>query len=117
MNTLDVLIAARAEVEKGWCKKDLEDSVGNVCVVGAIERVTCGGRGKRNFAPGWSTLRFTQLWDHMATFVPQSVVQAFNDDPSTTKADVLALFDRAINAEAAKVVPVSDPAHVHTQAA
>jgi hypothetical protein len=30
-DVLDVLIAARAEVEKGWCRRLSKDMAGNVC--------------------------------------------------------------------------------------
>jgi hypothetical protein len=105
MNTLEILIAARVEIEKGWCKHALEDINGNCCALGALDRVrglgTEAGKGVRRALP--------PEYD-------RSIV-AFNNDPTTTQADVLALFDRAINAEAAKVTTNADRAHVHATVA
>jgi hypothetical protein len=101
MDTLDVLIAARAEVEKGWRKGGQEDKDGNVCALGAVWRVS----GVREDCPHTAPLYA----------VHDGSIAFWNDDPSTTKADVLALFDRAIAAEAVKVSP--DPAHTYTTAA
>jgi hypothetical protein len=102
-DVLDVLIAARAEVEKGWAKGAYEYP-GGVCIYGALYRTAgLGFEGIQRMA----TLGplFAQLPDGFTNLV------FFNDDPDTTKADVLALFDRAIAAEAVNVT--ADPAHVH----
>lgn len=40
---------------------------------------------------------------YLDTFVPGGCTVVFNDDPSTTHADVLALFDRAIASRTAEV--------------
>jgi hypothetical protein len=99
MDTLEVLIAARAEVEKGWCRIQLEDDDGNVCAAGALQRVAANG----DYRSALFALRdLLPAWTHGA-------IGIFND--SKTKADVLALFDRAIAAEAVKVT--ADPSHVH----
>jgi hypothetical protein len=101
METLDVLVAARAEVEAGWCKKVAVDPRGNVCAHGGLE--TALGIPKlprRNckIYPGAAATALAMAlpawyWD----------VPGFNDDPHTTKADVLALYSRAINAEMARI--------------
>jgi hypothetical protein len=104
MDTLEVLMKARAEVEKGWCKYHSEDGHGNVCAMGGIRRVT----GSYHDGDGLVAVRA------LSGVVGDLIVPDYNDDPSTTKADVLALFDRAIAAEAVKASP--DPAHVHAVA-
>jgi hypothetical protein len=101
MDTLEVLIAARAEVEKGWCKYSLEDPDGNVCAHGALERVGSYGRSHAREA-----LIDALPPEHVHPRHRNISLMLFND--GHTQADVLALFDRAIAAEAVKVSP--DPA-------
>jgi hypothetical protein len=102
-DVLDVLIAARAEVEKGWCRYDHEGDGGNVCAQGALNRVgdyACIGR---------DALIDALSPEHVHPKFRTISVMLFND--THTQADVLALFDRAIAAEAVKVT--ADPAHVY----
>jgi hypothetical protein len=107
-DVLDVLIAARAEVKKGWGRFSYEDTHGAVCAQGALERVGSYGRSPAREAlidalpPEWIHPKHRQI-----------SLMLFND--RHTQADVLALFDRAIAAEAVKVTP--DPAHTYTTAA
>jgi hypothetical protein len=110
MTTLDVLVAARAEIEKGWCRGAAVDVHGNVCALGAIDVALGGSRSS------FKSLA-TRAWDRMDVLHALSggAIGEFNDRPDTTKADVLALFDRAIAAEAVKVT--TDPAHTYTVAA
>jgi hypothetical protein len=112
METLDVLVAARAEVEAGWCKGWTVDHRGNVCAFGAVETALGVSKARRRNVEIIMGNPSDALW----TALPAgyATVPRFNDDPHTTKADVLALFDRAINAEAVKV---TDPAHTYTIAA
>jgi hypothetical protein len=110
MTTLDVLIRARAEVEAGWCKGRSVDSRGNVCAMGALETalgVPKLQRRNTKSIPGIA-LRYALARELPAGY-PN--VPVFNDDPHTTKADVIELFTRAINAEAVKVT--ADPAHTY----
>lgn len=112
METLDVLVRARAEVEAGWCKSMAVDYGGNVCALGAIETALGASKYTHTLVAHYDTsgarLALTKALPAGYSSVPQ-----FNDDPHTTKADVLALFSRAINAEAVKV---TDPAHTFTVA-
>jgi hypothetical protein len=105
---LDVLIAARAEVEKGWCKFSFEDDGGRVCAQGALDRVGAYGR-----TPVRDALIDALPPDYVPPKFRNIGLMLFND--THTQADVLALFDRAIAAEAVKVSP--DPAHTYTTAA
>jgi hypothetical protein len=115
METLDVLIRARAEVEKGWCQDVAVDSGGNVCALGALETAVGVEKYARVYATRYDGIRGARgaLTNALPADRPPSV-PLFNDTPETTKADVLALFDRAINAEAVKVT--ADPAHTYTVA-
>src|SRR4051812_5683885 len=98
MSTLEVLMKARAEVEKGWCKFALEDRNGNCCALGALVRT--GEEWPRGARVLGELLDPTPSCGSIATF---------NNAPETTKADVVALYDRAIAAEAVKTS--LDPAH------
>jgi hypothetical protein len=94
MTAAEVLRAARARVEQGWtrggCAVDRNgDPVGATndtavcwCAFGAIMATDLGVAGA----------------DAVAAFgrVISGNIVAFNDDPSTTKEDVLAAFDKAI---------------------
>jgi hypothetical protein len=113
METLDVLIRARAEVDAGWCKKTAVDHYGNVCALGAVETALGRPKTQRRNTTIIMGDAFAALT--LALCRGYSSVPGFNDDPQTTKADVLALFDRAIAAEAVKVT--ADPAHTYTVAA
>src|SRR4051812_34520788 len=97
MDKLDYLIAVRGEIANGWCKNALEDEHGNVCLVGASGRVVAGSArlvGGSGF--------YRDLSDAVYARSGQRV-PVFNNDPSTTKADVLALLDGLIIAEAVNV--------------
>jgi hypothetical protein len=103
MDTLEILIAARAEVEKGWCKHALEDDGGNVCLLGALNRAEVGDAYGHGDAPG----PYVALCNALPN--QRLAPHEFNNAPDTTQTDVLALFDRAIIAEAVKVT--ADTAH------
>lgn len=92
MTLKDDLIAARALIDtpekwgKGvgtYCR-----STGPACAHEAL---------RRSKGPGHETLR-----KYLSAVLPQgfTFTTTFNDDPSTTHADILALFDRAIEAAA-----------------
>jgi sugar phosphate isomerase/epimerase len=87
-------------------------SRGNVCALGAIETA----RGVPKLPRRNTTIIMGDAVDALERALPAGYrsVPVFNDDPHTTKADVLALFDRAIAAEAVKVT--ADPAHTYTVA-
>jgi hypothetical protein len=106
-DVLEVLIAARAEIAKGWCKYSYEAPDGSVCAQGALERVGGFGTGAR------AALIDALSPEHLHPRHRNISLMLFNDQH--TQADVLALFDRAIAAEAVKVSP--DPAHTYTTVA
>jgi hypothetical protein len=73
---------ARARVQKGWCKNTLEDEDGNVCAIGALSLGrNCG------------TMYVSQALIELHSY---ATIEGYNDAPETTQADILALFDRAI---------------------
>jgi hypothetical protein len=93
--TADDLRAARAEIaEPGlWCKNAYEDGE-RCCAIRALELATCR-------LLGWPA--FYRARQALRRALPEgfSSVIAYNDAPTTTHADILALFDRAIAEEEA----------------
>jgi hypothetical protein len=87
--TLQRLIEARAMIARGWCKDALNDDKGSVCIVGALHLMSDGvDRGLV-----WGS------WSAMTAQIPGGVSPpTYNNDPNTTHADVIAVFDRAIAA-------------------
>ena len=81
--TVEMLLKARGLIEAGWCQGFSHDE--RVCAVEALWRA---GEGK-SFTMG---IAFLEL-----ALPPSSrSVIALNDTKGTTKADILALYDRAI---------------------
>lgn len=93
----DDLIAARALIDtpEKWCKGAFELD-GHLCALGALRKATTGSARLPNAAPG-EFVRYirARMWIESKV---SSGVEHFNDDPATTHADVLAMFDRAIEA-------------------
>lgn len=97
------LIAARALIDtpEKWIKGNLQNAEETCfCAYGAIAKVS------RTY-PNWSVDGFSMETSLRAalpsTFTPDPngilYVAQFNDHPSTTHADIMALFDRAIAAQ------------------
>jgi len=96
MSVIDDLKAARDEVEKGWCKFALEDKEGNVCVLGAIQRAIDWNAFHTTVPNGH---RLFVAIDALARVLPEFAkgsVVVYNNHSSTTKEDVLNLFDKAL---------------------
>lgn len=97
MTTKEVLIKARALVEKGWTKGagarrangasvyPDDNEACRWCILGAVNAAEYHDRELRLRA-------ITKL----KAAIPKAGIADFNDDPATTHADVLAAFDRAI---------------------
>lgn len=91
---LEKLTAARAEIVVGWCQCKFNNGEGGHCIEGAL---TAAG-----------VLSRSAVHDALIAAIPAAYVEKpelrninlmlFNDHPDTQKADVLALFDRAIAA-------------------
>lgn len=105
---IDVLRKARELIARpeGWTKRaNARDARGGIVGVGS-GRATCFcavGALWHADAPNFHSVR--ALRDALESVLPAGVaieIEAFNDDPGTTHADVLALFDRAIAAEEAR---------------
>jgi hypothetical protein len=82
-----VLLDARARLASGkWCKGTLRDDHGHVCMYGAL-RVAMGSH------------RLLDPHDVTKLLIPHMwccSMAGFNDAPSTTLADVLTVFDKAL---------------------
>lgn len=103
MDVKDVLVEARALVEQGWAKGYYTDGLGSYCVAGAINLAAGEMRdlnGAIVYAPhNMATKKLALIarltaCDHLPQ--PFESLQIFNDDPDTTKADVLAVLEKAI---------------------
>lgn len=100
MNTKEILIAARAKVAQGWTQcASAENSSGHVtgtkcadarawCAIGAINAVTDTITDAN--AAAWSLAN--------TLGIGPTVIVKWNDTHNRTQAEVLAAFDRAIEA-------------------
>lgn len=79
------LIAARALIDtpEKWCKGYMRDDAGRFCAVGACAEIDGGIRT----IMALHETRKTNGW----------MLSAFNDAPTTTHADIMSLFQRAID--------------------
>lgn len=88
-STRENLIAAKALIDtpEKWGKGTYEPSPGCYCALGALDAASEGGR--------WTPF---EVMAALTIALPDSAkdIVAFNDDPNTTHADIMALFDRAI---------------------
>jgi len=107
--TVEVLVEARALVDtpQRWGKWYLEGEKGGpMCALGALTQVL-GFAIRPGVYPSLDAHAATAaliaaLGKDLPTANRADIVWSFNDDPSTTHVDVLAMFDRAIANERAK---------------
>ena len=99
MNTSEFIALAEAEITKGWCRYEAEDEHGNVCMVGAYQRVwehhQCPGSQRHKAltltAAMIAKLRLGDLSDLRG---PEMVIAAFNDHLAKDKDEVLAVMGK-----------------------
>jgi hypothetical protein len=91
MKISELLAEARDELAQGWTQRAYSTASGNVCAVGAIERVALRHMDVQAAAAAQAEInRLTrEVYGEMR-------VQYFNDRVDTQKQDVLDLFDKAI---------------------
>lgn len=95
---LAILRGGRDAVRRGWCQKALRDEVGNVCALGGLLR-TLGGEVWRGGHVSGARDAMGDAMDKLEAQIPGGIdIVRFNNAPGTTQADVLAVFDRAIEA-------------------
>lgn len=86
--TVSALLRARVLIETNWCKGFGHD--GQVCAVEAVWKATESDAPIRQ--------RGVSLRHLLHALPPDSIsVMSYNDAKTTTKADILALYDRAID--------------------
>jgi hypothetical protein len=83
MTTVEVLRAARAKIERGWCQHAYQVGA-DVCAMGAILYATDPCRAR------------TGAIDVLAGAIGGKGICDWNDSPLRTQAEVLAAFDKAI---------------------
>ena len=99
------LIAAKALIDtpEKWIKGQFRDENGCLCARGA-----CGIASGKGFASKEASRSESQLIRFLPPRMdghswqihgPLSALAHYNDDPDTTHADIMALFDRAIAAQ------------------
>ena len=86
---LEALRAGRARIARGWCQGKYRNNLGDAvawCARGAVYD---------------DELAVMALWKILKDYstLPQYGVARYNDNPYTTQADILSLYDRAIAAE------------------
>jgi hypothetical protein len=87
----EFLAQARDELFKGWTKGSYQNSVGQVCAIGAIERVAMNTMAIEEAARAQAAINAKALEVHGV-----SQVQHINDSQATSKQDMLDLFDKAV---------------------
>lgn len=98
MNTVDVLRAARERIEKGWCQGDYARSKhGRVVDSDDPEAALWCASGAL-----WAEVDLSQIdvYGHaqslLERYVADDCIEDWNDAPGRDKAEVLNLFDKAI---------------------
>jgi hypothetical protein len=100
MTLVDDLKAARALIADPdkWRKDDMIYQPG-CCAIIAVQRVTTGRHGAASRAEDAIYSSLPERWrSAVGSEFHAIVVGHYNDDPATTHNDILALFDRAIDA-------------------
>jgi hypothetical protein len=86
------LYNARDRIEQGWCKGKLNDTLGNVCLVGAF--------GIDEELPNQMTpalnLLLDMVWTRFLYFMPRQLRLELWNDSRKDKSAILALLDHAI---------------------
>lgn len=91
-----ILRAARGLIERRWGKGDYQLPNGAVCAFGAINKVA-EGDAREDAMSGAGATAARLLADAYADLHPSHLDLAeFNDEPSTKKADILAVYDAAL---------------------
>lgn len=91
MKASEFLAQARDEVFKGWTQHSYRTTAGQVCAVGAIERVAMATMAIETAAAAQAALNAKALEVH-----GKVQVQYVNDHVATRRQDVLDLFDKTI---------------------
>lgn len=100
MTPREILVAARERVAKGWSKRSYaRDVTGQPCGYGSGAAVSFCALGAIYASADDLIAEITAVQTLRQTLGVRSIPE-FNDDRKTTHADVLAAFDKAIEATA-----------------
>jgi hypothetical protein len=99
MKTSEFIALAEAEITKGWCRNATEDGHGNVCMVGAYQRVWAHHRysGRQLYKALTLTaamLAELGLGQRSDLPGPETVIDTFNDHRAKDKDEVLAVMGK-----------------------
>ena len=90
MKTSEFIRTAMKSVERGWCKGTTVDAYANVCMGGAIiNAMNAMGLGFDAYLQARGAL------EHKVRELGWQFITLMNDDPSTTKQDVLDVMEKA----------------------
>ncbi len=115
---LQQLIEGRARVASGWCKGVLYDFDGRFCARGAV--IVHNIIEKKQYSYGhndvgwraeqalYAALPSEWNGDHDGPHCSRDRIAYFNNATTTTQADVLALFDRAIAARNTELLATNE---------
>lgn len=101
MTVSDDLRAAKALIDtpEKWGRHLFQDAFGRMCIRGACGAAAGGIFGGKGALSVETALLMALPAGVRQIAGPLSRLSVFNDDPSTTHADIMALFDRAIAAQ------------------
>ena len=91
--TQTILLAAAAEVRKGWCQGAYQDGRKNVCALGAISRAVCGDALKGILDP--TAISATRRVVEHVGIGEGLALWAWNDEPGRTAEEVATALENA----------------------
>lgn len=94
MRTSDFVDSVRDEIYKGWAKGSYRDTNGNVCILGAMDRVALQHLPEGVTAHALAKKEICHTAAEMFPDVFEGNIPGINDHSATTKDDVLALLDK-----------------------
>lgn len=96
MKASDILFNAKQRIERGWCQGEYAlDSFG-LPVLAASANAVCWCLLGAMIAAGEARYTFHRgAWDFLMQALPEPNEMCWNDNPTTTKADVIAVLDEA----------------------
>jgi hypothetical protein len=98
MKTSEFVALAEAEITNGWCRHATEDEHGNVCMVGAYQRVWAHHRysgGQLYRALTLTAVMIAELGlGQLSDLLPERVIGTFNDHRAKDKGEVLAVMGK-----------------------
>jgi len=94
--TSEILSDARGRLDRGWCQGTSADEHGNLCAMAAVSAAVLYAKQLGVETHTVFPHPSDALSEKVKEFGSYETVVQFNDDPRTSKQDVLNLFDKAI---------------------